>query len=239
MKIAIVDDERPARSELRYLLNQCRPDWEIAEASSCEEMLSLMEAEDPEGAFVDIQLGDMNGTTLASMLRNKNPELALVFATAYQEYAIKAFELGALDYLLKPYAMEQVERAVRRIEEHVVEKRKRREEEFPKITVTEATGVEVINISDIIYISTEERGCKIHLAGRSFFQNQSLNYYEERLSPHHFFRIYKSYLINLDYIEKFVPTYNNGYGVCLKHIEKEVFPIGRSQCKELRKMFEF
>lgn len=239
MKIVIVDDERPARSELRYLLAQCRPDWEILEAADCEEMMSLMEGEQPEGVFVDIQLGDMNGTTLASMLLSKNPQLALVFATAYQEYAVKAFEVGALDYLLKPYSMEPVERAVKRIEECAFGKREKWEEEFSKITMTEATGVELVEISDIIYISTEERGCRIHLKNQTFFQNQSLNYYEERLSQYHFFRVYKSYLINLDYIEKFVPSYNNGYGVCLKHIPDEIFPIGRTQCKELRKMFEF
>lgn len=239
MKIAIVDDERPARSELRYLLAQCRPDWEIVEAADCEEMMLLMEKEEPQGIFLDIQLGDMNGATLASMLLNKNPELALVFATAYQEYAVKAFELGALDYLLKPYSMTQVERAVKRIEERTADRKEKHEEEFSKITIAEATGVEVVDISDIIYISTEERGCRIHLKDKAFFQNQSLNYYEERLECHHFFRIYKSYLINLDYIEKFVPSYNNGYGVCLKYAEGQIFPIGRGQCKELRKMFEF
>ncbi|WP_075720489.1 LytR/AlgR family response regulator transcription factor [Roseburia sp. 499] len=239
MKIAIVDDERPARSELRYLLEQCRPDWKIVEAADCEEMMHIMETEVLDGGFVDIQLGDMNGTTLASMLLTKNPEFALVFATAYQEYAVKAFELGALDYLLKPYSMDQVERAVKRMEERMSVKKEKPEEEFSKLTITEATGVELVDISDIIYISTEDRGCKVHLKDRSFFQNQSLNYYEERLERYHFFRIYKSYLINLDYIEKFVPSYNNGYGVCLKYVEREVFPIGRNQCKELRKMFEF
>lgn len=243
MKIVIVDDERPARSELKYLVEQCRPEWKILETSNCEEMMQLMEKEHPDGGFVDIQLVDMNGTTLASMVLNKNPEFALVFATAYQEYAVKAFELGALDYLLKPYSMEQVERAARRIEERVSGKREKQEEKYEeersKLTIVGSTGVELIDISKIIYISTEDRGCNIHLQDKSFFQNQSLNYYEERLERHHFFRIYKSFLINLDYIEKFVPSYNNGYGVCLKHIEKEIFPIGRTQCKELRKMFEF
>ena len=237
MKIVIVDDERPARSELKYLLEQCRPEWKLIEASNCEEMMQVMEKEHPDGGFVDIQLGDMNGTTLASMLLNKNPEFALVFATAYQEYAVKAFELGALDYLLKPYSVEQVERAAKRIEERVAGRREKHEEELSKLTIVGSTGVELIDISDIIYISTEDRGC--NLQDKSFFQNQSLNYYEERLERYHFFRIYKSFLINLDYIEKFVPSYNNGYGVCLKYIEKEIFPIGRAQCKELRKMFEF
>ena len=177
MKIVIVDDERPARSELKYLLEQCRPEWKLIEASNCEEMMQVMEKEHPDGGFVDIQLGDMNGTTLASMLLNKNPEFALVFATAYQEYAVKAFELGALDYLLKPYSVEQVERAAKRIEERVAGRREKHEEELSKLTIVGSTGVELIDISDIIYISTEDRGCNIHLQDKSFFQNQSLKFY--------------------------------------------------------------
>ena len=77
MKIVIVEDERPARSELKYLLEQCRPEWKLIEASNCEEMMQVMEKEHPDGGFVDIQLGDMNGTTLASMLLNKKSGICI------------------------------------------------------------------------------------------------------------------------------------------------------------------
>ena len=101
MRIAVVDDERPARSELKYLVEQCEPEAEIAEADGSEEFLAMLENENFDVCFVDINLGGMNGTTLASMIKRKQPDTLIIFATAFQEYAVKAFEIGAVDYLLK------------------------------------------------------------------------------------------------------------------------------------------
>ena len=114
MRIAVVDDERPARSELKYLVEQCEPDAEIAEADGSEEFLAMLENETFDVCFVDINLGGMNGTTLASMIKRKQPDTLIIFATAFQEYAVKAFEIGAVDYLLKPFDYERVKRAMER-----------------------------------------------------------------------------------------------------------------------------
>ena len=112
MRIAVVDDERPARSELKYLVEQCEPEAEIAEADGSEEFLAMLENETFDVCFVDINLGGMNGTTLASMIKRKQPDTLIIFATAFQEYAVKAFEIGAVDYLLKPFDYERVKRAM-------------------------------------------------------------------------------------------------------------------------------
>ena len=122
MRIAVVDDERPARSELKYLVEQCEPEAEIAEADGSEEFLAMLENETFDVCFVDINLGGMNGTTLASMIKRKQPDTLIIFATAFQEYAVKAFEIGAVDYLLKPFDYERVKRAMERVHEHIKEK---------------------------------------------------------------------------------------------------------------------
>ena len=115
MKIAVIDDERPSRSELIYLIRQCLPDAEILEADCAEKLMELLKTERFDAFFVDIDLGGENGTTLASMIRSCQPAAKIVFATAYGEYAVRAFELNATDYLLKPFDLERVRKTVERL----------------------------------------------------------------------------------------------------------------------------
>ena len=97
----------------------------------------------------------------------------------------------------------------------------------------------MIDASKIVYIETEKRSCKIHLAnGRSYIQNEALNTYEQHLKRCRFFRIHKSYLINLDYVLEMQASYNNGYSVKLKNYESLLLPISRSQIREFRQLFE-
>ncbi len=239
MRIAIVDDERPARSELKYLISQCEPEAEITEAESSEEFLKILEKNQFDVCFVDINLGGMNGTTMASMLKTKCPDTRIIFATAFRDYAVKAFEIGAADYLLKPFDYERVKKTMERLKEQARGKQTPAEWEINKIMVNTGTSFQVLDVAKIVYIETEKRSCKIHMADGSFYlQNESLNNYEVNLRRCRFYRIHKSYLINLDYVIEMQVSYNNGYCVRLKHYEKECLPIGRSQIREFRQIFE-
>ena len=237
MRIAVVDDERPARSELVYLIRQCSSEAEILEADSSERLLELLETERFEVCFVDIDLGGANGTTLASMIQSRQPGAEIIFATAYREYAVKAFELGAVDYLLKPFDLERVRKTMARIEQKSVENPGGTGALNDKIMVSAGSGFQVLDVVDIIFIETEKRCCKIHTGHQSYLQNESLNYYEGRLRDSRFFRIHKSYLVNLDYVLEMVPGYNNGYCLKLKHYEEGLLPIGRTQLKEFKQLF--
>lgn len=239
MKIAIVDDERPARSELKYLVSQCEPDTEITEAESGEEFFKLLKTESFDACFVDINLGGMNGATMASMIKKQCPDTQIIFATAFRDYAVKAFEIGAVDYLLKPFDYERVKKAMERLKEQTKEKTTSSDFDINKIMVNTGTSFQVVDVAKIVYIETEKRSCKIHMADGTFYiQNESLNNYEINLRKCRFFRIHKSYLINLDYVKEMQVSYNSGYCVRLKHYEKECLPIGRSQIKEFRQIFE-
>lgn len=239
MRIAIVDDERPARSELRYLLSQCEPEAEIVESSSSEEFMELLKEQTFDVCFVDINLGGMNGTTMASMIKKQCPDTRIIFATAFGDYAVKAFEIGAVDYLLKPFDYERVKKTMERLKEQFVSKPQTQGYEINKIMVNTGTSFQVVDVSDIVYIETEKRSCKIHMADGSFYiQNESLNNYEQHLKKCRFFRIHKSYLINLDYVMEMQVSYNNGYCVKLKNYESDRLPIGRSQIREFRQIFE-
>lgn len=234
MKIGVVDDERPARSELVYLLRMIDPELEIVEAGSAEDILEKMETEQLNGCFLDINLNGMNGTTLASMMKRKDPDISIVFATAYPDHAVRAFELGAADYILKPFELERVQSALKRMlpdEEPAAEK-------LHKIMVQGVDSYRILDVKDIIYIETENRVCRLYTAKESFTANQSLNYYEKRLAGDDFFRIHKSYLVNLTYMKELIPYYNNGYGLRMKYYEKVILPVGRQQIKLLRQALE-
>lgn len=237
MRIAVVDDERPARSELVYLIRQCSPDAEIVEAESGEKLLELFESDMFDICFIDIDLKGANGTTLASMIKSKSEEVSIIFATAYQEYAVKAFELGAVDYLLKPFDLERVRKTIDRVRNRTYSSTGKGTGAIDKVMVNKGTSFQVVDVKDIIYIETEKRSCKIHTKDHSYIQNESLNYYESRLKEKRFFRIHKSYLINLDYVSEMIPTYNNGYAVKMKYSKTEGLPIGRTQMREFRQMF--
>lgn len=253
LNIGIIDDERPARSELIYLLNQRISDVKYFEENSSEKMLELLETVKLDVVFVDIHLGDMNGTTLASLILEKQPHVAMVFATAYEEYAVKAFELGAVDYLLKPFALERIDKCVKRVQAYLKNVRQQStagmQKEMvsmgekssinqDKIILSSSDCIKIIAINTITYIESYNRGCKIHTASDVFYQNQTLNYYDEKLRNYNFFKAHKSFLINLQFVEELIPSYNNGYALRLKGMNNIVIPLGRHQYRELKEYFE-
>lgn len=100
--------------------------------------------------------------------------------------------------------------------------------EIHKLMGNAGTSYQVLDVSEIIYIETEKRACRIHTKERDYLQNESLNFYENRLSGERFFRIHKSYLVNLDYVLEMELGFNNGYSLKMKYFEKERLPIGRT-----------
>ena len=249
MKIGIVDDERPARSELIYLLSQKMPEAEFREANSSAKMLELLESEQLDAVFIDIHLGDMNGTTLSSLILEKQPQVAMVFATAYEEYAVRAYELGAVDYLLKPYSLDRIEKCLKKVQGYLRSQEQHDTRDVAgsagtleanqnKIILASGSSIRIVEIDTIRYIESYNRGCRIHTQDEVFYQNQTLNYYDEKLKSHNFYRVHKSFLVNLQYIMELIPSYNNGYACKLSESEDEVIPVGRHQYKEIREYFE-
>lgn len=238
MRIAVVDDERPARGELVYLIKMVCPEAKIYEADNSTAFIDLLDEVEFDACFLDIDLGGANGTTLASLVKERQSDSEIIFATAYRDFAVKAFELGAIDYLLKPFDLERVKKCIIRIQEIKGAREKAMPESvMGKIMVNSGTGFLVLNADDIIYIETEKRSCRIHTKDNSYLENESMGFYEHRLKSNGFFRIHKSYLVNLNKVEEMIPGYNNGYALKMKYFRKESLPIGRTQLKEFRQLF--
>ena len=245
MKIAVIDDERPSRKELIHQILSVMPDSLIEEADSGSNALELISSRPFDLLFVDINLNDMEGTTLAAAARRILPDAQIVFATAYSQYAVRAFELGVNNYILKPFDPDRVRRVLEKCCHDLnlskgaaaVSGTAAAPVLSPaRMAINVNRTIVMLDIPQIVYIETSGRSCIIHTATRDYTENQLLGEYEKRLAPHGFFRIHKSYLVNLGYITEMFPWANNSLAVKMQGFEKEILPVGREKVKNLRQL---
>lgn len=235
MKVLIADDERPARSELKFLISSYGEEVEFIEASSGEEALCEMIDQQIDLAFIDINLGDLSGVTVAEMIKKTWPDAEVVFATAYNNYAEKAFAIEALYYILKPFDRERVFQALDKYKKHrgqpqVVEK-------ISKLPISYDKKMMLIDVEEIVFIETEARHCVVHTTDKSYICGGTISYYEEKLKGHQFFRVQKSYLIHLKYVTELYGWFQNTTCVKLKGFEDKIITVSRSKVKELKQQF--
>ncbi len=237
MKIAIIDDEKPARSELRFLILEICKEAEIREIASGEEALEIFSKETFDIICIDVNLGDISGVTLATTVRKLIPSVEIVFATAYNNYAEKAFEIDALYYLLKPFSSKKVEQM---LEKYYLKCNKsmtgKNISSISKIPICVDKKFIMIDVNKIVYIEAQNRICVIHTKSEKYQDSNTLNYFEERLEGKGFLRIHKSYLIRLEDVLEIYPWFNNTYCVKMDGFKNEVIPVSRNKIKELKKM---
>lgn len=233
MQIVIIDDEYPSRNELRFMIEQYRPSAIIDEADSGQSAIALLEKKRYDAAFVDVHLGDVTGTALAPLLRNKQPDLKIVFATAYDDYAVQAFDIEATDYIMKPFDPRRVETCLHRL----LSERHDSSSMPGKLTVQLDKKTVVLDIAEIAFIESQGRFCIVHADGESYRSIQPLGQFVKKLSPNHFFRAHKSYLINLDYITELTPWVNGAMSVMLRGYPDASIPVSRNQVKSLKELF--
>lgn len=235
VKIGIIDDERPARSELRHQLKELLPEAAVEEGDSGAAALELAGAVKFDLLFLDINLGDINGTLLVNALKNMRPEMRIIFVTAYSEYAVRAFELGVEDYVLKPYDKERLKKVLDRL--RMLPKEQEKESALLKRIAINCEGKTIFEeIDNIVYIETYNRGCIIHAKGNEYYEGKNIGEFEKKLPEERFFRCHKSYLINLDKVREVFPWRNNSLGLRLEGYDKVILPVGREKTKVLRQL---
>ncbi|WP_321973781.1 LytTR family DNA-binding domain-containing protein [Paratractidigestivibacter sp.] len=204
MRAMIVDDEAPARSELRFILEETGRIESITEATSAREAVEkLMEAK-ADVMFLDISMPKTSGMQLAEALHKlKNPP-AIVFVTAYSEYALDAFNVDAVDYLMKPVESDRLVQALDK-----VEARSAKAEPAPvqshgsveRIPVVKSGRKVLVPIDQIRYIEAKDDYSCIYTDNDRFLSTISLAKLEEKLAPHGFFRVHRGYIVNLEFVE--------------------------------------
>ena len=204
MRAMIVDDEAPARSELRFLLEETDRVESITEASSAREAVEkLMEAK-AEVIFLDISMPKTSGMQLAEALHKlKNPP-AIVFVTAYSEYALDAFGVDAVDYLMKPVESDRLELALDKVEARAPKAEPaapQSHSSVERIPVVKSGRKVLVPIDQIRYIEAKDDYSCIYTDNDRFLSTISLAKLEEKLAPHGFFRVHRGYIVNLEFVE--------------------------------------
>lgn len=234
MRIAVIDDEKYSRVELIHQIRQHLPQAEILEAGNGVQAMALLEKERLDILFIDIHLGDMEGTTVASLARRLMPEAKIVFATAFSEYAVTAFELGVDNYILKPFDPARIRQVLEQCGQPAQPAPARRE---GRLAIKCDRHTILLDVDEICYIETDGsgRGCLIHtLSGETYPDNSPMSDYENRLTGQGFYRIHKTCLVQLKHIQDIFPWTNNGFALRTKGSPAPL-PIGRERIKELRR----
>lgn len=251
LKALIVDDEYPARMELRFQLSSF-PDVEIiGEATNAREALRLIDALDYDVVFLDVQMPGTTGLELVKQLKGRDPMPAVVFVTAYENYAVPAFELRATDYLLKPIEAERLAETIQRLRElkggggngGAGGKEKQEEaksEKKPGLTflLTEKDEKQIpLPLNEIVYIFSEGYNVYVQTHTERLLTRYTLQELTERLPSDQFFRCHRSYLVNIFQVKEISPYFNGAYILKMKDKEQSEVIVSRSNVKRMKELF--
>jgi two-component system LytT family response regulator len=219
-KTIIIDDERLAREEVKRALQKHQEFEIIGEASHVDEAISLIEELKPDVLFLDIHMPGKSGFDLLEELTNV-PDV--VFTTAYDQYAVKAFEMNALDYLVKPLRDERFSKTIEKVKLELSKRAKLETTTLPmhqKIFIKDGEKCHFIPLTDIHFIESLENYARLYFGSNKVMIKRSLNLLEEKLDPKVFFRVNRSQMINIHYIKEIHPYFNNKLQIILTTGEK-------------------
>jgi two-component system LytT family response regulator len=199
IRTLIVDDEPPARANLRVLLRRDQEVEILAECGSGTEALAEIRSKKPDLVFLDVQMPECDGFDVLELLGAELPT-AIIFVTAYDQYALRAFEAGALDYLLKPFDNARFERALARAKERIAHANPAAKK-LERFAIKGTGQVSFVNIADIDWIEAADYYACIHVGAKSHLLRRSMAELEQDLDPRVFCRIHRSAIVNLERVQ--------------------------------------
>lgn len=244
IRALVVDDEKLARDRLISFLRGVDDVDVIGQAKNGVDAVRLIEEQSPDLIFLDVQMPGMDGFGVLKAVR-KSPHV--VFATAYDTYAIKAFEVHAADYLLKPISRTRLDEALRRVRARVtgqapalhlrelmamLEARDRRY--LPQLPVHRGRQILVVPTEQILWFEVEYRLVYAHVDGDRYMTNFTLKELEEKLDPEVFFRAHKSRLVNLQHVKAIVPWFGGRFKLVMRDQKASEVELSRAQARALR-----
>ena len=232
LKAMIVDDEAPARSELRFLLDEVGKTEVVAEAASVREAIEKLKEYPCDVLFLDINMPEATGLQFADALQHLKFPPAVVFVTAYSEFALDAFEVKAIDYLVKPVETDRLRQAIARVREHVLLHAKAQKSE--RIPVEKAGKKILISIDQIIFVMARDDYAYLQTETDRYFSTVSLAQLEKRLEGHGFFRVHRGYLVNLQMVQE-VESVAGGTLLLTMVNSTEKIPVSRRRVSALKK----
>lgn len=251
LRIIIVDDEYPAREELKDMLEEMEDIEIIAEFEDGMETIDFLQKNDQaDVVFLDIRMRHKDGIVTAwEILQLPNPP-QVVFITGYEDYAVKAFELNAVDYILKPYSVQRLEQTISKLRNLTATNQFTNGNAFEflrnnltvdqmRLFVWVGEKMVVLHADDIIYIKTDEKGRPVIYSSKGVFMTRlTLKEIEKTLSPAQFVRTHRSYLVNLNKVSEVVPWFNNTYMISLDGYKEEQVPVARHYLNDFKSAFK-
>jgi two-component system response regulator LytT len=257
LRAVLVDDEQLARDELGYLLGQVGNVDVIGQAGNGVEALATIDRLQPDVVFLDVQMPGLTGFEVARRLIEGRSPSHIVFVTAYDQHAIEAFEVNAVDYLLKPVEQARLELAVdrarrrisiervaergtpagvnneqlERIVQLVADRQSRRE----RLAIKVGERFLLVQAEDIMYASVADDGITVVTDQHTGISNyRTLDELHERLDPSVFWRVHRSHLVNINKIKEIVPWFSRNYLLRMKDEKSTEIPVSRTQTRRLR-----
>ena len=248
----IVDDEQLARDELAYLLKEVGVDV-VAQGTNGVEAVTLIKDLSPDLVFLDVQMPGLDGFgVIKKLLDRKVPMPQIVFATAFDQYAVKAFEVNAVDYLLKPFDKKRVEQALEKARKKLesstspsdqigtlvkmLEQQQR--PQSSKVLLKSAGRLFLVDPKDICYASIEDGIITVVATSMEGQSNcRTLEELFDSLDPNVFWRAHRSYLVNINRIKEVVPWFKSSYQIRMDDKKQAEIPVSRAQTKRLRELF--
>jgi DNA-binding LytR/AlgR family response regulator len=244
VRTLIVDDEPPARERLRRMLSEVETVDVVGEAGDGIQAVEMIETLSPDLVLLDIQMPGLDGFEVIEALADPPP---VVFVTAYDQYAIRAFEVSALDYLLKPISRERLERAICRAQEASTEEKDLARRFAPLLDSLSAQGryltrlavrdrdrIRVVDVDEVDWIGVKDETVTVHAGDGAYPIRRTLAELEARLDPAHFFRAHRSAIVNLDRVKEVIPWFKGSHK--LRLTSGVQVDLSRAQARVLRKI---
>jgi two-component system response regulator LytT len=254
LRAVLVDDEQLARDELGYLLGQLGGVEVIGQAGNGVEAISTIDRLRPDVVFLDVQMPGLTGFEVARRLLDTRASSQIIFVTAYDQHAIEAFEVNAVDYLLKPVEQGRLEvavdRARRRIDsdrqaepgvknaaelEKIIQLVAERQSRRERLAIKVGERFLLVQADDIIYASLADEGISVVTSQHAGTSNyRTLDELHERLDPTVFWRVHRAHLVNINKIKEIVPWFSRNYILRMKDEKSTEIPVSRMQTRRLR-----
>lgn len=245
LRTLIVDDEKLARDRLSGFLKNMAGIEIAGQASNGVEAVSLIEEKKPDLVFLDVQMPGLDGFGVLNAIKHR-PQV--IFATAFDEYAIRAFEVQAVDYLLKPISRARLSEAVRRVEARLADRNPgpdltelvralevKEKRYIAQVPVHKGKQILVLSTDDVYWFEVEYRLVYAYTASDRYMTSFTLKDLEERLDPEIFFRAHKSRLVNLNHVRAIVPWFGGRFKLVMRNPQGSEVELSRAQARVLRR----
>lgn len=236
MKVLIVDDEKLALSRLKRILNEEKVN-DIVECNNPIDAIKECTKKKFDVAFLDISMPTMTGLELANTILEMNPNIFIIFQTAFDEYALEAFKSGGLDYLLKPISNESVKKSLEKIEKFRKNSESIEIENSKKILAKRGSKIYMIEVDDIYYIKADLDEVIIKIKETDAYVRKKMQDMQELLNDKNFFRVHRSYIVNVDKIKSMQSIDQSKLEISFKGID-DIVTSSKDGAKEFREYIE-